>query len=73
MTPEDVRRRIILEIAPHSAKEAGGDGDFEAAHANEDLLRDDVLRAIADGDPEPARLAAIALTTTDLHFARWCA
>lgn len=43
------------------------------AHAEEDSLHVDVLRAIADGCPaETAQaLAAEALRTVDLRFSRW--
>lgn len=50
-------------------------GDDESQHSIEDDMRKKVLRAIAAGiDPETARrLAKLALSTEDLHFARWCA
>lgn len=51
-------------------------GDDEVAHVHEDRLRADVLRAIASGEVvgDAARdLAAIALSTDDIEFARWCA
>ncbi len=48
-------------------------GDDETAHALEDALHQDVLRAIASGDDYPSELARKALTTLELEFARWCA
>lgn len=48
-------------------------GDDEAAHGMEDRLRADVLRAIVDGSPRPEALAAAALQTDIIEFARWCA
>ena len=48
-------------------------GDDEGAHSEEDRLRGAVLRAIADGNPDAAELARIALLTDDIEFARWCA
>jgi hypothetical protein len=49
-------------------------GDAERAHAAEDLMRELVLRAIAEGRADlPEACAAIALTTDALDFARWCA
>lgn len=48
-------------------------GDDEAAHSKEDALRHKVLVAIADGAPDPARLAAEVLKSGNIEFARWCA
>ena len=47
--------------------------DDEAAHSEEDALRREVLQAIADGHPDAVKLAALALVTQDIDFARWCA
>ena len=49
--------------------------DDEAAHGEEDRLREKVLEAIAKGDhAEPAdALARAVLKTSDIDFARWCA
>ena len=65
LTVDDVRRRVeeIRAIA----------GDDEAAHSDEDSLHELVLRAIADGAPNAAELAAEALKTGEIKFARWCA
>ena len=43
--------------------------DDEAAHSEEDDLRHAVLETLAPTSP----LAAIALTTSEITFARWCA
>lgn len=48
--------------------------DDERAHGLEDQLHQDVLRAIASGRMfNPAALAAEALKTKTISFARWCA
>lgn len=66
MTPEQVKARV-------EAIRAMADDD-EMAHSAEDGLRDDVLRYIAEHSPiDAAQLAAIALETDDIEFARWCA
>ncbi len=48
-------------------------GDDEAAHGAEDDFRHAVLEAIASGSDDAQELAAIALKTSDIDFARWCA
>lgn len=49
-------------------------GDDEAAHSEEDHLRAAVLAAIAAGTAEyPGSFAAIALSTSEIKFSRWCA
>lgn len=48
--------------------------DDEAAHSAEDNLWEKVLRLIASGETDtPAELAAAALKTQTVDFARWCA
>jgi hypothetical protein len=50
--------------------------DDERAHAAEDELHQDVLAWIAAGHLEgdfAREAAALALTTRDIIFARWCA
>lgn len=47
--------------------------DPETAHIAEDNFRADVLEAIANGSPDAAELARIALSTDDIGFARWYA
>jgi hypothetical protein len=64
LTAEDIARRLA-EI--HALQ-----GD-EAAHGEEDRLHRDVLAAIAAGAPDAPLLAAAALRTETLGFARWCA
>ena len=65
MNPEDVRQRVkeIDEIAD----------DVELAHAAEDKLHRDVLRAIADGAPNPRELALAAIATEHLGLDRYYA
>jgi len=66
VTPEEVRRRVDKITA-----EAGDD---EVAHSDEDELHHDVLRHIAATAPDPWRtLAAVALETEHIDFARWYA
>lgn len=65
LTVEDVARRLA-EI--HAAQD-----DAEVAHGMEDVLRADVLAAIAAGAPDAPILAAAALRSDQLDFPRWYA
>lgn len=65
MNKSDVKKRVA-EIAAVTS-------DFEAAHGREDDLYRDVLRAIAEGAPDAAKLAAEALKTQELDFDRYTA
>jgi hypothetical protein len=65
LTAEDIAHRLA-EI--HALQ-----GDDEAAHGKTDDLHRDVLAAIAAGAPDAPLLAAAALRTETLGFARWCA
>jgi hypothetical protein len=65
LTVQEVERRVA-EIEKHRA-------DDERAHMLEDLLREDVLQAIAIGNVDPAALANAALKTNDIDFGRWYA
>jgi len=65
MTVEEVR--IIIEAIKAHA------GDDEVQHSGEDALHQEVLEAIASGAPNAVELAAEALKTRDISFARWCA
>jgi hypothetical protein len=48
--------------------------DDEQAHCDEDILYEDVLRAIADGTAEDPKLCAfVALSTLEIEFSRWYA
>lgn len=63
LTTDDVRRKVeeIRELAP----------DWEAAHAAEDELYRDVLKAIVIYGGYPASdLARVALQTQEIEFAR---
>jgi hypothetical protein len=62
LTLEQVQARVA-EIA------ILGKRDDEGAHAEEDKLHQDVLRALADREP----MAAAALETLKLDHARHCA
>lgn len=65
LTVEDVRDAV--------AAIRHGREDDESAHSMEDSLHLAVLRHIAAGGPNAAELAAEAIKTFDLDFARWCA
>jgi len=65
LTAEDIARRLA-EI--HAVQD-----DDEVAHGKTDDLHRDVLAAIAAGAPDARLLAAAALRTETLGFARWCA
>ena len=47
--------------------------DYEEMHFEEDDMYEDVLRAIADGDPHSKLLAREALKSKNVKFARWYA
>ncbi len=47
--------------------------DYEEMHIEEDDMYEDVLRAIADGDPHSKLLAREALKSKNVEFARWYA
>ena len=47
--------------------------DDEAAHAAEDAMRSKVLELVADGHPDSVALAKLALQSSAIKFARWCA
>ncbi|MFF6925829.1 hypothetical protein [Streptomyces californicus] len=64
LTAEDIAHRLA---AIHAAQ-----NDDERAHGMEDDLHRDVLAAIAVGAPDASLLAAAALRTETLDFARWC-
>jgi hypothetical protein len=65
MTVDEIRAKV--------AGIAANARDNEQAHSHEDHLHQSVLAAIRDGAPNPAELAAEALKTQELSFARWCA
>lgn len=51
-------------------------GDAETAHAEEDRLRADFLRFLAEHDQVPNELremALLVLSTEKIEFERWCA
>jgi len=65
MTLSDIKRRL-KRIEEES-------GDSEMAHNLEDILFEDVLRAIAGGVENPSDLADAALRSRKIKFPRWCA
>jgi hypothetical protein len=66
MTIEDIKKRIEnIELLV---------GDDEAAHSEEDGLRDDFIRWIAETETgELGEKAKLILSTNDIYFHRWCA
>lgn len=66
---------MVAEVEREVAEiEERGRWDDRAAHSHEDGLHQAVLRAIADGTAEdPQTMAAAALRTADIDFARWYA
>jgi len=72
MTPEQAKDLLVL-VARHAMN-----GDDESAHAAEDDLRtkalEAILEAVAEGRTnDAAELAAVALRSGNISFARWCA
>ena len=47
--------------------------DYEDMHIEEDDMCEDVLRAIAEGDPHSKLLAREALKSKNVKFTRWYA
>lgn len=47
--------------------------DYEDMHIEEDEMYEDVLRAIAEGDPHSKSLAREALKSKNVKFPRWYA
>ena len=45
--------------------------DYEDMHIEEDDMYEDVLRAIAEGDPHSKLLAREGLKSKNVKFARW--
>ena len=67
MTLDDIHQRLALIEA-----EAANQADAKA-HAQQDQLWEDVLRAIAEEASNPAELARVALRANDIEFSRWYA
>jgi hypothetical protein len=65
LTAEDIAHRLA---AIHAVQD-----DDEVAHGLADDLHRHVLASIAAGAPDAQLLAAAALRTETLGFARWCA
>jgi hypothetical protein len=65
MTLEELRAKIRkIEKVAH---------DDERAHSMEDYLQTEVLKEIANGNPEYQQLAQEVLKTSKISFARWYA
>lgn len=68
MTPAEARERVAR------VKAEADRGDHEGAHVEQDSLRADVLKYLAEVAPaELGVLAKIALSTDDIEFHRWYA
>ena len=64
----------IAQVKRHIAKIKELAGDDESAHCEEDKPHCAVLQSIASGTAEdPKLMAALALTTKEIEFSRWCA
>ncbi|MCK5016933.1 MAG: hypothetical protein KAS32_07655 [Candidatus Peribacteraceae bacterium] len=65
MTIKEAKNRIehLKEIA----------GDDEAAHIEEDDLRDDFILYVAKRKDRIGKIAKIILTSEEVQFSRWCA
>lgn len=69
-----LRRLTIGDVAAvvERIREYAETGNDEAAHSLDDTLRGVVLEAIVMGARQARSLAAMALTTDDIDFTRWC-
>lgn len=68
----------IAEARARVAEIRDAAGDDEAAHCMEDRLRTDALEAVVGANTlqelnDAVVIAAIALSTKRIDFARWCA
>lgn len=63
MTLDEITKRVAMIWETR--------GDAEIAHSEEDRLYLDVLRAIAEGEPEAQAFAVVALTVSRMDFPRW--
>ena len=63
----------VNEIANRVAHITRNVDDPEVAHAQEDQLFAEVLKAIAAGAPNAQEMAQAAIKSLDLKFPRWCA
>lgn len=71
--PTEQCRIALGEVRERVAAIEADRYDDETAHGREDSLWESVLQHIADGGPDGQALAAEALKTRDIDFARWCA
>lgn len=62
-------KKIVNSLAMMNA----GWADYEDMHIEEDDMYEDVLRAIAEGDPHSKLLAREALKSKNVKFTRWYA
>lgn len=62
----------VKEIVNSLANGMNADwADYEDMHIEEDDMYEDVLRAIADGDPHSKLLVREALKSKNVKFTRW--
>lgn len=69
-TPYDQIHEALVQLAHDWHTDQGDEEDW---HSAEDRLHRSALRLIADGCEDPSRLAALALQSWDMSFARWYA
>lgn len=67
LTVRDVEDRYVALVNEYQDIK-----DDDVVHGKADDLHQEVLRAIAAGARNPKGLAAAALKTEDIGFARWC-
>lgn len=75
MNPDTLKESTLKTLATMAGRvqAAAAASDDERAHAGEDRHMVVALEAILRGAADPAEIAAVALSTQDLGFARWCA
>ena len=67
MTANEARRAV------RHIKAMSGAGDHEAAHSEEDELREAFIRFVSKGRGQLAEIAKIVLSTEEVDFERWAA
>lgn len=73
MTPDDLKNMTVGPVNQRVKAIKNCAGDYEIAHSLEDYLFQDVLAAIAAGNPNAQKLAAAALKPAKLAFERYAA
>lgn len=62
-----------VELFVKQIGDVANEGDNETAHMDEDNLYEAVLKEVVKGNPEARSMAAEALKTELIDFARYCA